>query len=218
MKKLKAALFDLDGTLVDTLADIAEAMNGVLARHGIPPYPQDAYKTFVGDGALELARRCAANSPAACASAPEDILADYVAAYKAQDNRHARPYPRVAESLAALAAKGVPLGVCTNKPQAQAEALMALYFPGVFSVVAGQRPGVPLKPDPAGALAAATAWGVAPRDVAFVGDTGVDMRTAKNAGMFAVGALWGFRGEAELRENGADMLIHDASELPGLFG
>lgn len=213
---VRAALFDLDGTLLDSLADIGTAMNHALALHGLPTHPLSRYRDFVGEGVTQLARKASAGQAGADVS--EEVLgallADYRAYYDAHLTEHTQPYPGVREVLARLAEEGVRLGVLSNKADAFTRRLVAHYFPDVpFGAVYGERAGVPRKPDPTGALGLAAELGVAPAECAFVGDTPIDMGTARAAGMYAVGVCWGFRGAEELRAHGAEALAATAEEL-----
>ena len=199
----KAILFDLDGTLTDTLADIAFAMNRALTQHGLQPWPQEAYCYLVGDGAKVLSQRCVRDRQ----DLAEAVRGTYQAYYETHSLVQTRPYDGVPEMLAALAARGVQLAVLSNKPDADTKNVVRHFFPEVpFAVVRGQVEGVPVKPDPTGALAVAAEMGVAPEEFLYLGDTAVDMNCARAAGMHPIGALWGFRTEEELRQSGAEFL------------
>ena len=196
----KAVIFDLDGTLTNTLADIAAAMNRALRLHGLPEWQQDAYRYLVGNGAKVLSERCVRDrqelGPA--------VRQTYQAYYETHNLVQTKPYDGVPEMLAALAAQGLKLAVLSNKPDADTKAVVRHFFPDVpFAAVRGQVEGVPVKPDPAGALAVADALGVPPPECLYLGDTDVDMRTAAAAGMYPIGALWGFRTAEELQSSGA---------------
>lgn len=209
-----ALVFDLDGTLADTLEDIAAAMNRALAAHGLPPHPADAYRRMVGEGAAVLAHRAV--------GAREDLEAQVLEAYLRGYDQHivdtTKPYPGVVALLDALAVRRVPLAVLSNKPDGATRAVVERLF-GLarFVEVRGERQGSPRKPDPAVALELARALGFAPAKVAFVGDTAIDMRTASAAGMFPVGVRWGFRGERELRDAGARIVVEQPLEILALF-
>lgn len=206
-----AALFDLDGTLVDSLADIAGAMNTALVEAGWPPHPEPSYRTLVGTGAVQLV---AGAAPRASEAQREALLLRYRAHYAEQMLHHTRPFPGVASLLQVLAREQVRLGVLSNKLHAPTQALVkALLNEVPWGAVWGERPGIPRKPDPAAALALASALGVAPAACAFVGDTAVDMATARSAGMWAVGVSWGFRGQEELWAAGAQGVVSTAEEL-----
>jgi phosphoglycolate phosphatase len=208
---LRAVLFDLDGTLVDSLGDIATAMNHALAHHGLPTHPQQDYRRFVGEGVLQLVRRAA---PAGREDLHPQVLATYHAYYDDHLFDRTLPYPGVPEVLAALAGDGVRLGVLSNKSDDFVKRLVARLLPGVsFAAVYGERAGVPRKPDPTAALALAEELGVPPGECAFVGDTPIDMDTARAAGMYSVGVTWGFRSEVELRSHGARAVAGTADAL-----
>ncbi len=214
----QAVLFDLDGTLLDTLEDLADAVNAVLSSLGFAVHPVDAYRYFVGDGVETLMRRTlpapAAADPALFARAVDAQRTEYRARWKAKT----RPYPGVPELLDALEHRGMRMAVLSNKPDAFVGEMVRHYFPRTpFEIARGARPGVPVKPDPGSALQVAAEMRLAPEDFLYLGDTNTDMRTARAAGMSSVGALWGFRTEAELRESGAERLIASPGELLGLL-
>lgn len=212
-----AVLFDLDGTLVDSLSDIAASMNHVLALLGHPPHDLDAIRSFVGEGARHLV---AQSLPAGSSEAAIDhALALYKERYRSHLIVETKPYAGIEALLARLASRGVQLGVVTNKPHAAAGALVStLFTPQRFSVVIGEEVGKPRKPHPGPALAAATALGVAPSATCFVGDTSVDIETGRAAGMTTIGVTWGFRDRSELLEAGAQHLVASVGELGDLFG
>ena len=203
----EAVLFDLDGTLIDSLADLAAAVNQALEKAGFAPHPVDAYRLMVGDGAPVLVQRALPPS----ARDPQAIhrLCDAFETYYADHyTDHSRPYEGIVELLDALADKGLATAVLSNKPHAATLRCVSTLLPGHrFAAVLGAREGVARKPDPAGALEAAALLGIAPERFVYLGDSGLDMQTATAAGMLAVGALWGFRGEAELRDAGAHLLV-----------
>jgi phosphoglycolate phosphatase len=209
----RAVIFDLDGTLLDTLSDLAASMNQVLHCLGFPEHLPDAYKYFVGEGMVNLARR---------ALPPEQRRADVIdqaaAALREEYGRRWRcqtkPYPGIPELLGTLSLLEIKLGVLTNKPDNLAKVLVAAYFPDIhFTAVAGAKPSLPLKPDPAGARALAQQLALPPAAIIFVGDSGTDMLTAAAAGMFGAGALWGFRPAEELSAAGAHTLLKTPADL-----
>ena len=207
---IKAVIFDLDGTLVNTLDDIAAAMNYSLALHGLPVWDVDDYRYLVGNGARVLAKRAVRDR--------QDMLDQVHRAYQHQYETHSRvlsaPYPGIPQLLDELRARGIPCSVFSNKPDADTAGVISHYFPGYpFSVVRGQLDTVPLKPDPAGALAIAGSLGIPPANFAYLGDTGTDMTCAAAAGMQAFGVLWGFRGREELIETGARFLLDSPEDL-----
>ena len=213
--RIKAVLFDLDGTLLDTLDDIADSANRALGIFGYPARPADAYRYFVGNGVDKLMLRII---PAE-AQTPEKIAAvkkEYVEWYKDHSLDRTRPYGGVTEMLGSLKSLPLKLAVVSNKPDADSKFTVSRSFAAdLFDVVSGGQSGVPLKPDPAIALTILESFGVSPREAVMVGDTSVDISTAKNAGCVSVGAAWGFRPE---EAEDADFVISHPSELPGLIG
>lgn len=212
-----AVIFDLDGTLLDTLDDLADSANEALAACGFPAHPVDAYRTFVGDGMAVLIERIL---PEASRTTGEvnRVLEVYRAAYGRRWKAKTRPYPGIEELLTGLTAGGIPLAVLSNKPQAYTEICMA-HFLGHhrFELIFGQRDHVTRKPDPAGAHEIAAELGLDVTEILFIGDTATDMDTATAAGMIPVGVLWGFRQEAELRAHGAQHLVGRPEEILALF-
>lgn len=208
-----AVIFDLDGTLLDTLADLADSANEALSEYGHPVHPVDSFRTFVGDGMATLMERIlpeAARTPAGI----QQLLGRYRTAYDARWKLKTLPYPGIVPMLEALAARGIPMAVLSNKPQAYTEIVMAHFLADhPFEVVFGQRDTVPKKPHPAAALEIAGKLGLSPAEILFVGDTSTDMDTATAAGMIPVGVLWGFRQEEELRAHGARHLLKEPAEL-----
>lgn len=211
---VRAALFDLDGTLTNTLEDIANAMNRSLRLHGLPEFPVNDYRYLVGDGVRKLAER-------ACRGRTEledSVRQEYQAYYRTHAQVATAPYDGVTEMLQGLRERGIRLAVFSNKPHADTCRVVEHYFPGVpFEAVRGQVEGVPVKPDPAGALAIASAMSLRPEEFIYLGDTAVDMRCAVRAGMKPVGVLWGFRAAEELLEAGAQMLLEHPMHVFGLL-
>ncbi len=215
--KFKAAVFDLDGTLLDSLHDIGNSMNAALARKGHPPHPINDYKIHVGDGMSVLARRvlpASAHSDAAIAELVGLMREEYGARWA----NLTKPYDGIPELLDTLAARGIQFAVVSNKPHDFTQTITARLLPKwKFDPVIGARPGVPHKPDPAGALEAAAHLKLAVEECVFIGDTAADMKTAVGAGMFPAGALWGFREAPELLASGAKVLLKHPLDLLGTF-
>lgn len=220
--KAQAVLFDLDGTLLDTVKDLGTATNAVLARFGYPTHPVEAYRAFVGNGVATLARRALPPGEEARLGAEglRRLMEAVLAAYPEHAKGSAVPYDGIAELLAFLRSRGIARGVLSNKPHAATVAAISHFFPdGGFAPVLGAVPDKPLKPDPSRALEMAAAWNVPPGSVLYLGDTDVDMLTATAAGMYPVGAGWGFRGEEELRAAGAAVICATPREvIPLLAG
>ena len=213
----RAVLFDLDGTLLDSLDDLAGSMNFVLSELGFPQHPSSVYRGFVGDGVTMLARRAL---PAEAGS--DAIVAAAVArlreVYSRRSMAKTRPYPGIPALLDALEARRLRKGVLSNKPHDLTLALVAgLLGRWSFDPVFGERPGIARKPDPAAALEAARIFGARPHEVLYVGDTPTDLATAKAAGMLPVGAAWGFRPEAELRAAGASAIAATPRDVLGFL-
>ena len=210
---VRAILFDLDGTLLDTLDDIGRAMNLVLARRGLKEYPLSAYRNFVGDGAGVLVRRSMQHENLTDAMVSQCIT-DFKAAYAETWNICTKPYSGIPELLDLLAQKAIPAAVLSNKPHEFTVRCVETFLPRRhFSAVLGEQPGRPCKPDPSGALEAARLLHAEPQDICYLGDTNTDMQTAIAAGMLPVGALWGFRPASELLAAGARHLIEKPLEL-----
>ena len=213
----EAVIFDLDGTLIDTLQDLGDALNRVLREHGFATHDDDDYKLLIGRGIKRLvtdALPAAARDEATIAECYEKMLADY--------GEHCldktRPYDGVPELLVGLRSVGLPLAISSNKADEFTQRLVtALFAAGTFAVVLGAGPDVPLKPDPVGALLIAERLAVAPGAIAYAGDSGTDMATAVRAGMLPVGVTWGFRSRDELLENGAAVVIDRPGELLDLL-
>jgi phosphoglycolate phosphatase len=212
-----AILFDLDGTLLDSLADIAGAANAALRRLGLATHPIDQYRRFVGDGAGCLAQRVlgeAGRDEKILERCRQAIAEEYQTCWA----DHTRPYPGVPELLAELKARGVPMAVLSNKPHEATMMVVESFFPSnPFRVVRGARPGVPIKPDPTAALQIAADLHVEPQRFIYLGDTDTDMKTAVAAGMFAAGAIWGFRTAEELSATGARTLLETPAEIVPLL-
>ncbi len=211
---MRVFFFDLDGTLLDTLGDIGNACNTILARHGYPIHPLADYRRFVGRGFDKLVR----DTLPAAAELEAPALAQLVEETRQHYGRHmydtTRPYAGILPALETLAAKGCPLAVLSNKPEEHTVELVKRYFPSIpFALVRGGRKNVPLKPEPHALLDMAETMHTSVARVLYVGDSDVDVQTARNAGTTSVGVAWGFRGPAELRAAGADHIIDTPSQL-----
>jgi len=213
----QAVLFDLDGTLLDTLEDLADSMNAVLAAGGFPTHPTEAYKMFVGDGVANLVRRTLPAGEYA-----DDEIKRLVALMREEYARRwtnkTKPYDGIDEMLRALAQRGLKLTVLSNKPDDYTKLCVERFLGGhSFDIVQGVSDDVAPKPDPAGAKRIRETLGLPPEAFLYLGDTNTDMQTANAAGMYAVGATWGFRTPDELRQHGAKTLIDHPMEMVGLL-
>lgn len=208
---IKAVIFDLDGTLTDTLSDLADAVNFVLDKNGFPTHKTEEYKYFVGWGSYVLVKKASPENTSE--EKLQEMLTDFFGYYNEHYLDKTAPYDKVTEMLGSLIQRKIKLAVCSNKIQNMTEKVCSKFFDGMFRYTFGQTDKFPLKPDPTCPLWIAEQFGVEPREVMFVGDSGSDMKTAKNGGFVAVGVSWGFRTADELRENGADYIIDKAEEL-----
>jgi len=209
----QAVIFDLDGTLLDTLDDIANSANSVLNGHGFPTHEADAYRDFVGDGVTMLMSRALPveeRSDSLIAGCADGFREAYLRTW----NVNTRPYTGIRELLAALSARDVKMAVLSNKPDDFTKLCVHEFLADwSFEMILGLRHGVPQKPNPTGALEIAEHLAMTPARMLCLGDSAVDMKTAVTAGMFPVGALWGFRPLEELLENGAQAVIKEPMEL-----
>ena len=201
---MKAALFDLDGTLINSLADIAWAMNLALREHGLREYPEKDYRYFVGSGVYVLTSRVIGERT----DLEEKVRKTYMANYAAHSLDRTAPYPGIENMLRDLKRQGVKLCVFSNKPDPDTQHIVRHFFGGdLFDAVQGQISGIPIKPDPAGALAIATEMGVSPAECWYLGDTAVDINTCHAAGMELIAVSWGFRSTEELIAAGAERIV-----------
>ncbi len=210
---VRGCLFDLDGTLINSLEDLAASANYALMERGYPVHTLDEYKYMVGNGVTRLCERALPQY----ARTPEQVrtLRQVFQSYYMEHGMDStRPYPGINWMLQQLKARGIRLAVLTNKPDQSAQLLVERMFgAGLFSAVIGQMEGRPIKPDPTTAFEAMERMGVRPEECAYFGDSGVDMQTADAAGARGVGVLWGFRPADELLENGALALIKSPEEV-----
>lgn len=208
--QIKNIIFDLDGTLLDTLGDLNAALNAALTAEGLVPSTLAQTQAGVGGGLSGLLR---ASLPDANPAQFERCTTAFHTHYSAHMTDLTLPYPHILDMLATMQAAGVRMAVLSNKLHPATKALVAHYF-GQFDMLAfGERAGIPRKPDPASCLELMTLLGGTPADTVYVGDSDVDMQTAKNAGLYAIGVTWGFRSRTDLLENGADVLVDDAQAL-----
>jgi phosphoglycolate phosphatase len=213
----RAVLFDLDGTLLDTLKDIADSVNIALAQLGFPQHEVEAYKYFVGDGRVALATRALPEDYRNQANV--DRLATYIEReYSKRWAIHTKVYEGISDLLQSLADLGIKMSILSNKPQDSTdETVSRLLSQWRFELVLGAQPSIPMKPDPTSALQIANELNIPPAEFIYLGDTDVDMKTAALAGMYPLGALWGFRTADELLAGGAKELIPYPTDLLRLF-
>lgn len=214
--KYKLVIFDLDGTLVDTIADLGAAANAALAAKGLPQHAPEAFRGMVGHGVRNLMKQAMPEALREDEQALDALLEVFLAYYLEHIDERSRPYPGIPELLAELSAAGVQLGVASNKFQAGAAKLIGRMFPGIsFTAVLGGRPGVPLKPDPAILDEIRARAGVSCTETVMVGDSGTDMATAERAGVDAIAVSWGFRTREQLGD--APRIVDSVEQLRDLL-
>ena len=210
----KAVLFDLDGTLLDTVGDLADSMNAALAAVEAPPHDVAAAKLYVGDGLRNYVVRPCRRIDGRTSRLSHASASCSVASTPAGGTSKRRPYDGIPELLDALTARGLPMAVLSNKPDDFTKLMVGrILAKWRFAAVRGALPDGVTKPDPSGAIAMARQLGLAPAEFLYLGDTNTDMRTAVAAGMFPVGATWGFRPLSELLDNGAAAIVNHPMEL-----
>ena len=210
----KAVIFDLDGTLADTIASITYCGNLALSRFGLPSFGEEDYKHFVGDGAAMLIRRALLAAGDERLEHFDEVYEAYLEIFAKDCMYQVKPYEGICALLEELKRLSVRIAVLSNKPDRDSlRVVEALFGKGYFDFVQGQRADIPRKPDPAGVYRIMEAFGLSAGDFLYVGDSGVDMKTGRAAGIFTVGVLWGFRDRKELVENGADAVISKPLEL-----
>lgn len=213
----RAALFDLDGTLLNSLGDLTDCINEALQGQGFPPHAETAVRGLIGDGLRMLVTRALPESERG-ASQIDACLEEMHALYDRHWARRSQPYDGIEPLLTELAKRGLRLAVLSNKPDDFTPRVVKHFFPQVpFEAILGAGHDVPRKPDPAGALVIAKQFGLSPADFLYLGDSGTDMKTAVGAGMFPIGVLWGFRDEPELKETGARLLLKHPLDLLSQF-
>ena len=207
----RAVLFDMDGTVLDTLEDLWAAVNVSLRRFSLPEASRDTVRAGLGNGAAHLIA-CVAPE-----ERREEVLAFYKPYYDAHCNIKTRPYPGILPLMARLRARGVKQAIISNKPDPAVQELAKSYFPGLLDSAVGESPSVRRKPNPDAVLAAVEQMGLTAADCVYIGDTEVDLATAKNAGMACIAVSWGFRSREQLLAAGATALAATAEELEKLL-
>jgi len=215
--RIKAFIFDLDGTLLNTLADIGDAVNQVLLKRGYPTHSMDRYRMFVGDGLELLIKRALPKRE----SSPDNVLAclgEFKTAYEKTWDATTTPYDGIPELLNYLTQEGIRLAVLSNKPHVFTRQCVDKQLASwTFEKVMGFSSRFPKKPDPAGALSIMSDLNIDKKNCLYMGDSGVDMQTAAGAGIFSIGAAWGFRSETELMEHGCRFLAKHPMDVISFF-
>ena len=215
---IKLCIFDLDGTVLDTVGTIAYYANGALVKNGIEPIEKKQYNFLAGRGIANLVRGMLEYRGCYSDALYERVFYDYDTEYNKDVAKGTTVFEGLMESLDFLKERGVKLAIVSNKPDFAAQTVVkALYGDGYFDFVTGQTPGGILKPDPSVVLGVMERFGASREECLYFGDTSTDMQTGKNAGLYTVGVLWGFRGREELLENGADLLLAHPGQIRDLI-
>ena len=215
---IKACIFDLDGTLLYTLDSMAEAANHMLRDLDMEELPADNFRYYCGDGARALVQRVLADAGDKNAELMDRAYPLYMKYFGEDPLYNVDYFPGIRQALSDLKDRGLRLAVCSNKPDAQTQAVIEKMYPDVFDAVIGQREGLLPKPSPDMALEAVRRLGVDPSECLYFGDSGTDMRTGKAAGLYTIGVLWGYRDLEELEDGGADDAIFSPADIAGLLG
>lgn len=210
---MKAVIFDLDGTLLNTIDTIAHYGNEALSRFGFQTASAEEYKHFVGNGALKLIERALNKSGEWTRADFDNVYTLYNRLYDAEPLYLTSPYEGITDLLKRLRAEGTALGILSNKPDSAVSGIVKHFFAGLYDLASGGRSGIPLKPDPYSALAMLSDLGAPREEAFFVGDSDIDILTGKAAGLHTIGVSWGFRGEEELKKAGADYICRSADEI-----
>lgn len=213
----KNIIFDLDGTILNTLEDLAAATNWVCAQHGWPAHEVEEYKYFVGNGAPKLLSRVVPDGVELTDALHRQLLEEFTRRYNAHKEDKTTVYAGMPQALKRLKEAGITLAVLSNKPHGAAYPVVERYYPGIFDAVQGALDGLPVKPDPTLLHRLMGELGATEADTLFVGDSNVDIRTAKNGGLTGCGVLWGFRTRAELEAEGADFIAGTPEKLVELI-
>ena len=207
----KAVLFDMDGTVLNTLGDLADSMNYSLRHFNMPEREERELKTFLGKGPAYFVRRSVAEGT------PEDLCRQVQDFYEEYYDAHCQiktaPYPGIRELMKRLKNMGIKLAVISNKQEPAVKVLAERHFPGLLELAVGTGPSIPCKPDPSAVLSAMERMGVRREESVYVGDMDVDLNTAKNAGIDCIGVAWGFMGREKLESLGASTIADTAEEL-----
>jgi phosphoglycolate phosphatase len=211
--RIKGLIFDLDGTLLNTLTSLANCYNRTLSAMGLPTHSVEDYRYFIGDGARQCVRRCLPEHDRTEQTIAETLHRQQMD-YQTNWRKDVERYPGITELLLQLSSRNFPMGVLSNKDHAFTQQCVTYFFPEIrFNKVLGFSSEIPHKPDPTGALVIARHLNLKPDEIALVGDTSIDIKTAMACGMTGIGALWGFRDEAELVDAGATCVITHPDQL-----
>ncbi len=226
----KGVIFDMDGTLLNTICDLTISGNHVLAQHGLPIYTEDEYKLIVGNGIPKMVQRMLTGTNSHMTAEAEEeafskvskelfqrVYDEFVEYYDIHSEDHSGPYEGLQQLLGRLYEAGIKIAVISNKADDVVKATVQKHFGPIFTFIAGAREGIPNKPDPTSALEAVQLFGLKKEDILYVGDSSVDMITAAGAGLTSCGVLWGFRSKQELQRAGAVHFAADAAELEKLI-
>lgn len=207
----KAAIFDMDGTILDTLVDLQNATNYGLSKNNLPERTYDEVRGFVGNGIRKLIER------AVPAGSTEETIkkvhSDFTEFYKVHNSDHTAPYKGIPEAITQLRAHGIKTAVVSNKADYGVQALVKDFFPESFNIAVGEREGVAKKPSPDMVCLALNKLGISKEEAVYIGDSDVDFQTAANSGLNFIGVDWGFKGRAFLENLGAKTIVHNSEEL-----
>ena len=213
MQNIRLVIFDLDGTLLNTISDLAHSANYALEKNGFPGHPIEAYKLFVGNGINKLFERALPGNE----KTENNILRireAFIPYYDAHNTDYTEPYEGIPELLETLQTKGYITAVASNKYQSATEKLIKDLFPDIsFAAIFGQREGIPVKPDPSIVHDILEITGISPEETIYIGDSGVDMQTAANSGVVSIGVTWGFRPREELEAAGAVHIADNTEDI-----
>ncbi len=212
--RAQGVLYDMDGTVLDTLADLHSAVNASLRQFSLPEVSRDTVRAGLGNGAAHLIRACTPGQPEELV---QRVLAWYIPWYEAHCRLETRPYEGILPLMARLKAAGIRQAIISNKGDAAVQELAGAFFPGLLETAVGESETVRRKPNPDAVLAAAAQMGLPVSACVYVGDTEVDLATARNAGMACIAVTWGFRTEAQLRAAWAEQIARDTEELAALL-